>query len=117
MDLTCEKKEDELDKDFAPVQRGPKALDGIRNGDWSSITGSSMSSSPPPPDTKQAQQETGQNTSTTTTTTTSPDYQEFVKQVKTIANSPQPTNAEKVGRTYLNTIPYTTIHKLAEIDT
>ena len=65
---------------------------------------------------EQAQQETGQDTSTTTTTTTSPDYQEFVKQVKIIANGPQPTNAEKVGRTYLNTIPYTTIHKLAEVD-
>lgn len=31
VDLTCEEKEDELDKEFAPVQRGPKALDGIRN--------------------------------------------------------------------------------------
>ena len=49
-----------------------------------------------PPDIKQAQQETGQNTSTTKTTTTSPDYQEFVKQVKIIANGPQPTNAEKL---------------------
>jgi len=31
VDLTCEEKEDELDKEFAPVQRGPKGLDGIRN--------------------------------------------------------------------------------------
>lgn len=29
--MTCEEKEDELDKEFTPVQRGPKALDGIRN--------------------------------------------------------------------------------------